>query len=207
MKILQIIHSFPPFSQAGSEVYTYNLSKELSKINQVFIDNYNNKWFATDGGLSILKADLSPWQTDAWVHYTELNSGLPDKIVNSIFVDSKRGQAYIGTESGLAIFSGPYAEYKSDLASVIAGPSPFIIDGQMDFTIKNLAFGSTVKILNINGKLVRMLTTENGGIEGGRAIWDGKNLQDRNVSSGIYLYLIYTDEGITGSGKIAVINR
>lgn len=37
MKIIQVIHSFPPESMAGSEVYTYNLAKELSKNHQVWI--------------------------------------------------------------------------------------------------------------------------------------------------------------------------
>lgn len=37
MKIVQIIHSFPPYNFAGSEVYTYNLSKELAKKHKVFV--------------------------------------------------------------------------------------------------------------------------------------------------------------------------
>ncbi|RUM58804.1 MAG: hypothetical protein DSY60_01000 [Persephonella sp.] len=37
MKILQVIHGFPPYYMAGSEVYTYNLTNELSKNNEVFI--------------------------------------------------------------------------------------------------------------------------------------------------------------------------
>lgn len=37
MKILQVVHSFPPENMAGTEIYTYNLSKELSKRNEVFV--------------------------------------------------------------------------------------------------------------------------------------------------------------------------
>lgn len=37
MKILQVVHSFPPQNMAGTEIYTYNLSKELSKNNEVFV--------------------------------------------------------------------------------------------------------------------------------------------------------------------------
>lgn len=37
MKILQVIHGFPPYYMAGSEVYTYNLSNELSKKHEVFV--------------------------------------------------------------------------------------------------------------------------------------------------------------------------
>jgi len=177
-----------------------------NKINQIFVDDFNNKWFATDGGVSVLQSNKSPWGSDAWIHYTPDNSGLPSKLINSIFVDARQGKAYIGTERGLSVFSGSFAEYKPDLNAITAGPSPFILDGQTRFTIKNLVFGANVKILNINGRLVRLLSESNGSIEGGRATWDGRDENDRKVPSGVYLYLIYNEEGVTGNGKIAVIN-
>ena len=37
MKIVQVIHGFPPYSMGGSEIYTYNLSRELSKQDEVFV--------------------------------------------------------------------------------------------------------------------------------------------------------------------------
>ncbi|MFA5144808.1 MAG: glycosyltransferase family 4 protein [Candidatus Omnitrophota bacterium] len=37
MKILQVIHNFPPYNVGGSEVYTYNLSMELAKKYKVFV--------------------------------------------------------------------------------------------------------------------------------------------------------------------------
>jgi glycosyltransferase involved in cell wall biosynthesis len=37
MRILQIVHSFPFINQAGTEVYTYNLSLELSKRHEVYV--------------------------------------------------------------------------------------------------------------------------------------------------------------------------
>lgn len=35
MRILQVLHSFVPYQYAGTEVYTYQLSKELAKSNEV----------------------------------------------------------------------------------------------------------------------------------------------------------------------------
>jgi ligand-binding sensor domain-containing protein len=177
-----------------------------NKINAIFVDSFNNKWFATDGGLSILKADESPWDPTAWVHYTPENSGLPDKIVNTVFVDQNIGEAYIGTESGLSIYTGSFAELKREMNSVVGGPSPYVLDDKTDYVIKNLVFGASVKILNVNGRLVRTLSREEGNIEGGRATWDGRDESQAKVSSGIYIYLIYNEEGVTASGKIAVVN-
>lgn len=37
MRILIIIHGYPPYYMAGSEVYTYNLARELAKANEVFV--------------------------------------------------------------------------------------------------------------------------------------------------------------------------
>jgi len=37
MKIVQVIHGFPPHSLGGSEIYTYKLSRELSKQDDVFV--------------------------------------------------------------------------------------------------------------------------------------------------------------------------
>jgi len=37
MNILQVVHSFLPYTMAGTEVYSYTLSKELSKKNKVFV--------------------------------------------------------------------------------------------------------------------------------------------------------------------------
>lgn len=178
-----------------------------NKINQIFVDDKNNKWFATDGGLSVLIADRSPWDASAWVHYTPQNSGLPDKTVNSVFVDSRTGAAYIGTESGLAIFKGAFSGYKTDMNELVTGPNPFIIDGSTSFIIKNLAFNSRVKIFNLKGELIRELTTGKGEVQGSRAVWDGKDSRQNAVASGVYLFLAFNDEGMNGSGKIAVIHR
>jgi len=37
MKILQVVHGFPPKQRAGTEIYTYYLSKELAKRHEVHV--------------------------------------------------------------------------------------------------------------------------------------------------------------------------
>jgi len=179
-----------------------------NKINYIFVDAFNNKWFATDGGLSILEGDKSPWDESAWRHYTTENSGLAHEIVNSVFVDSDKGEAYIGTEGGLSIFSGAYSEIRSNFDNLSGGPNPYLLDNSsIPYTIKNLMVNSTVKILNINGKLIRILSEENGFVEGSRATWDGRDSNNNLVSSGIYIYLVYSDEGEVSKGKLSVIRK
>jgi hypothetical protein len=176
-----------------------------NKINNIFVDASNNKWFATDGGLSILIADKSPWDPSAWVHFTTENSGLPSPIVNSVYVDEVSGEAYLGTESGLAIFRGSFAEIRPDMELVAGGPNPFILENGNEYTIKNLAVNSQVKIFNISGILVRRLSSDKGTVQGSRAIWNGKDENGTTVPSGIYIFLVYNEQGQTGTGKIAVL--
>ena len=37
MKVLQVIHGYPPYYMAGSEIYTYNLSNELAMTINVYV--------------------------------------------------------------------------------------------------------------------------------------------------------------------------
>lgn len=37
MKVLHVIHGYPPYYMAGSEIYTYHLTKELSKYVDIFV--------------------------------------------------------------------------------------------------------------------------------------------------------------------------
>jgi len=53
MKVLQVIHGFPPYYMAGSEVYTYNLCQELKKENEVYVftrieNPYEDPYTVTD---------------------------------------------------------------------------------------------------------------------------------------------------------------
>ena len=185
-----------------------------NRINQIFVDDYNNKWFATSAGLSILRAGNSPWQENAWKGYNTENSGLVDNDVNAVFIDAASAEAYVGTNNGLSVYSGTYAEIRDNFKQIAGGPSPFIPDEQAAlYTIINLRSNSTVKIFTLNGALIRELRADItfgegiSTVEGSRAYWDGRDRNGNMVSSGIYLYAAYTVDGKSVSGKIAVIRK
>ncbi len=185
-----------------------------NRINQIFVDDYNNKWFATSAGLSILRAGYSPWQENAWKGYNTENSSLVDNDVNAIFVDAAFAEAYVGTNSGLSVYSGTFAQIRDNFKQISGGPNPFLLDKQSDtYMITNLQSNSIVKIFTLNGSLIRELRTDilfGGGrptVEGSRAYWDGCDRNGNLVSSGIYLYAAYTIDGKSVSGKIAVVRK
>ena len=91
---------------------------------------------------------------------------------------------------------------------VEAGPNPFILEGQNElFNIKKLKNNSIVKIFNLNGLLIQKLTAKNLQVDGSRATWNGKELNGNIVTSGIYLYLAFTEDGKSVAGKIAVVRK
>ena len=183
-------------------------------IRRIVVDKYNNKWFATSGGVSILRADRSPWDAHGWIGLNTRNSYLVSNDVHDIFVDDEHGEAYIATGEGLSIYRGSFAEIRQDFKEVAVGPNPFIIGkDNPKFVIKNLMQNSTVKIFTINGRMVRELTPKTVlsdgtvAVDGGRAYWDGLDALGKKVASGIYLYLAYTEDGKSTTGKFAVIRK
>jgi len=204
----------------GVNVYKHvgdNLGKAgplENQISQIKVDKFNNKWFATSGGLSILRSGRSPWDAMAWEGYTTENSSLVDNEVHAIFIDDKNGSAYIGTEKGLAVYRGTFAEIRDNYDETIGGPNPFITGtGSRVFTLKNLMLNSVVKIFNLNGSLIRELGAQetiydgSAAQDGSRAYWDGLDSFGKPVASGIYLFMAYDVSGSATAGKVAVIRK
>jgi|GEM_PF-1438465 len=185
-----------------------------NNIRKIVVDQYNNKWFATSGGVSILRADRSPWDANGWLGLNSRNSFLANDDVEGLFVDNQTGEALFATHGGLSIYRGAFAEIRPSFKQIAIGPNPFVLSGNhTHFVLKNLMFNSSVKIFTINGTLVRELTPrtllQDGtpAVDGGRAYWDGRDRFGKKVASGIYLYLAYTEEGKSVAGKFAVIRK
>jgi len=185
-----------------------------NRINQIFVDRYNNKWFATSGGVSILRAGKSAWDSDGWLGFSHENSGLVDNDVLSIFVNPQTAQAFIGTGNGLSIYRGSFGQIRADYSQIGIGPNPYRLNrSNGKFIFSNLRLNSTIKIYTIQGHLVRELSPSVGlsdgtrSVDGGRAYWDGKDSEGQTVSSGIYLYMVFTQDGQSAAGKIAVIRE
>ncbi len=192
------------------------------KINDIYVDSRNNKWFATDQGLSILKGEGSPFEPSSWIDLVPFNTSLdveqlgvrstafqenmPSEVINSVFVDEKNGDVYLGTNEGLAIIrNNPFASTFSDFAKLKVGPNPFILnEGERNtLNFRQLVPGSQVKILTINGQLIRVLTR--GILDEIR--WDGRNDDGKFVATGVYVFMITSENGQETAGKVLVVNQ
>lgn len=171
-------------------------------INSIAVDPLNQKWIGTTEGVIV----LSPDGTQQLASYTVASTAgkLIDNDVKSIAFDGKSGTVYFGTLSGLASLSTAAPAPRSEFDKLTAAPNPFLVPSTTLLTIDGLVENSTLKILSVDGRLVREVKTPGGRI----GFWDGKDKSGADVSSGVYFIVAYSEDGSkVAKGKVAVIRR
>ncbi len=169
-------------------------------INCIMVDVRNNKWIGTSGGLSKLDADGFTWE-----HYSTSNSPLISDNVTSFAFNENTGEVYIGTTNGISRLETAYTRPAQNLNFVAGHPNPFVLSQTgARFVIENLAEKATVRFYTPEGFLVRHISSNE--ILGSRATWNGANDRGDLVASGIYIYVVTTEDGLSRTGKVAVIN-
>ncbi|MGJ8591244.1 MAG: ABC transporter substrate-binding protein [Aquaticitalea sp.] len=180
----------------------------LQFITDIKVDGSNNKWIGTDDSGIFY---FSPDGQQTIYHFTTTNSPLPSNQIRDISIDSQSGKVFIATSKGLVSFSAGGSKSEDELANAFVYPNPVrpeynilgsssLNDINMGVKIKGLTDNVNVKITDIEGNLVAEaqsrvnLRTSSAGynfaIDGGTAIWNGKNLGNNIVASGVYLILI-----------------
>ncbi len=171
-----------------------------SFVNTIGIDGINNKWIGTANGITVLNND-GRTQTD----YTTGNSPLVSNNIQSFAFNEETGEVWIGTTNGLSRLQTPFTAPQENLNQLTGFPNPFILDGFDDgFTITNLAANTSVNIYSISGIKVKTFNNVQGK---GQIVWDGKDDDSNFVASGIYVYLAFTNNDISATGKVAVVRR
>jgi len=167
-------------------------------VNDILLDPVGLIWVATNTGVWILDKDA----TKVVYHISSKNSPLIDDNVLSIAANFNSGTIYLGTENGLFRFKS-LSVMPNDYYDLVCYPQPFNLRRDEMMTIDGLTADSDIKIVTINGELVRTINAQ-----GRKAIWDGRDESRRQVPSGVYLVIPYSPVSTTGSvQKIAVINR
>ncbi|MFC4723069.1 ABC transporter substrate-binding protein [Geojedonia litorea] len=198
------------------------LSNQL--ITDIKVDGSNNKWVGTfDSGIFY----FSPDGQQTIYHFTKDNSPLPTNTISDISIDSKSGKVYIATPKGLVSFLSGGSEAEEALSNAYVYPNPvrpeYNILGFNDLNninngvkIRGLTENVNIKITDIEGNLVAEAQSRinqrasrsnyNFAIDGGTAVWNGKNLANNIVASGVYLIMISDlDSFETKVLKLAII--
>lgn len=167
-------------------------------ITDIEVDGANNKWIGTDNaGIFYFSSNGQ----ETIFHFTKDNSPLPSDRINDISIDDTNGTVYIATSKGLVSFRAGGSSPFEDLQSAYAYPNPVrpsfnIIEEKVK--IKDISENVNIKITDIEGNLVAEAQSRtnqryrgyNLEIDGGTAFWNGKNLANNVVASGVYLVML-----------------
>src|SRR3989339_275405 len=100
-------------------------------------------------------------------------------------------------------YYGIFAVIQNDLMTAHVYPNPFKPSlGHTKIYFSNLTSHTNVKIFNTTGELVY---EEEKDTPTGELNWDVKNLNDKEIASGVYIYMITNNNGQTKKGKLAII--
>lgn len=177
------------------------IAKELlfqQFITDIEVDGGNNKWIGTDNsGLFYFSSDGQK----TIYHFTTDNSPLPSNRINDIALDVSNGEVYIATPKGLVAFDSGSSGTAGSLADSYVYPNPVrpgFNMAQDKVKIVGLSDDVNIKITDIEGNLVAEAQSRindrysgyNLEIDGGTAYWNGKNLANNEVASGVYLIML-----------------
>jgi ligand-binding sensor domain-containing protein len=178
-------------------------------INSIAVDGADNKWFGTDNG-GVLYTNPSGQTTLA--NFSKRNSPLPSNTIIKIAVDESSGKVFFATNKGIVAYNSKVAPFGDVLGDVYAYPNPALknhetvtIDGRNG---THLPKGTNVKIIDVAGNLVfETNVVEGQELQGGKVVWNKKNLAGTPVASGIYIVLMSNDDASeTTFTKIAIVN-
>ncbi len=171
-------------------------------INTIAVDALNQKWVGTTEGAVL----LSPDGTQLLAYYTVENTAgkLIDNDVKSIAFDPVTGTVYFGTASGLASLTTASPAPQAAFSTLTFFPNPFLVPATGQLTTDGLVENTVLKILSIDGRLMREVRTPGGRL----GFWDGKDMNGQDVSSGVYIIAAFSEDGTqVAAGKVAVIRR
>jgi hypothetical protein len=134
-------------------------------------------------------------------HFTAENSPLLSNTIQSIAINHKTGEVFIGTSNGLVSYQSDAIESSQKFDNVHAYPNPVHPDFVGSVAITGLMDGTSVRITDINGNLLYE-TISNGGA----ATWNICRPNGEKVATGVYFaHCISADRKHKHIAKILII--
>lgn len=183
----------------GTNLADYLLAN--ADVTCIAVDGANRKWIGTGGaGVYLISAD----NMEQLHHFTTEDTPLLSDFIEGITVNPTTGEVFFGTEVGLCSYmsDATTAAVEMNKDDVYAFPNPVPHDYNGLITVRGLSANADVRILTISGKLVAQ-----GRSNGGTFTWNGRDMQNKRVASGVYMIATATSEGKKGVvAKIAVVH-
>lgn len=160
----------------GTGLADYLLDTE--EIKAIAIDGANRKWIGTaSSGIYLVSEDGQ----ETIHHFTTENSPLLSNAIQSIAINEKTGEVFIGTGNGLISYQSDAIEGGTTFENVRAYPNPVRPEYIGPITITGLVENTQIRITDVNGNIIYE-TLSNGGV----ATWNGYNQSGSRVATGVY---------------------
>ena len=173
-----------------------------SNITSIAVNSANQKWVGTDGdGLWLIEEVGGRYRPVR--NFTTENSPMISNTITSLAYDEETGQIFIATDRGLVSYVDVVRGSVAEMDDLFVYPNPFSYErADMErVIIDRLSERTTIRIMTVDGRLVRRLEAQ-----GGRAEWDVRDSNGRRVATGVYIIVSVDDQNDQrGVGKLVVI--
>tara|TARA_B100000073_G_scaffold348468_1_gene367547 strand:+ start:7326 stop:9713 length:2388 start_codon:yes stop_codon:yes gene_type:complete len=190
----------------GENLFSYFPNISFGGGSKVKVDKQGNIWTtSTTQGIHVLLENTTYWPTINGLRQN--NSPLLSDEIYDIDFDEDRKLAYIATSKGISVLKIPFGESYDGYNKIKIFPSPFKLSKHEYLIADGLPFNSSMKVLALDGMVIRDIKSNGLAIDGDQLKWDGKNNNGDFVSSGVYLLSIIGSNGINTFEKITVIGN
>ena len=187
-------------------LYSYFPNISFGGGSEIKVDPLGNIWtISPTQGVHILLENTTYWPDINGLRKS--NSPLLSDEVYDLDFDYQRKLAYIATSKGVSILRIPFGDSYSDYNDLKIFPSPFLIPAHEKMIVDGLMYNSSMKIMTLDGLVIRDINSSGISVDGDQLFWDGKNNNGEYVASGVYLLAITNNSGENTFSKITVIKK
>ncbi|MBO6525402.1 MAG: hypothetical protein JJ971_16350 [Balneolaceae bacterium] len=167
-------------------------------VSAMAVNEANQKWIGSvNQGLWLLNEEGSRIEK----RFTTENSPLLSNNILSIAIDDETGEVFIATDLGLISYSDLAIAPFPKMDELKVFPNPFLYSKHSRIVVEGLADVTDIKILGVDGTVVRELEARSGRIS-----WDGLDFNGNQLGSGVYFIVALEREGNEkGIGKVVII--
>ena len=175
-------------------------------ISALETDARNGLWIGTFGDGAYVFSQINNSPDSLTAKRLRIKDGLLNETIHDIAIDTIKGLVYFAHDLGLSIYSTALVRnaldyMQDDAPKPIAYPNPFRPELHNVLKIDYISENSSLYILDSSGKRVRFF--KGNDLQGGMAIWDGRNESGKLVAPGLYYYVASYKKNIA-KGKILV---
>jgi len=165
----------------------------------IAVDAANRKWIGSEGDGVWL---VSPNGDKVLNHFTVDNSPLISNNIISLAVDDQTGTVYMATDKGLVSYVSVVKGAQSKMKHLFIYPNPYSYSRETQpIIIDKLSQQTTIRIVTIDGHLVKKIEAS-----GGRAEWDGRDYNGNKLPTGVYLIIaLDKQDNEKGVGKVVIV--